>query len=137
MRLLIAGIVASAITVAFVTPVQLGCMASACPLPKTSALTITPQVPSCLQTTLSSCLHPTLELKNGCDDALYVPVDYGIFVEQVQPGTELEVRSKQNLTFEVKPEKATARSSQQEDYAIPIRLGKDTHTLTFSISADS
>ncbi|WP_394836255.1 hypothetical protein LVJ94_05015 [Pendulispora rubella] len=118
-------------------PVQLGCTSSACPFPKTSALTFTPQIPTCLQTKLSACARATVEMNNGCSDALYVPVDYGIFAEQVQPGTELEVRSLQNLVYEIRTEKAKSRTSSQEDYEIPFRIGKDTYTMTFSIYSDS
>ncbi|WP_394823232.1 hypothetical protein [Pendulispora albinea] len=134
---------ASATTIAVLaTPVLTGCPASACPMPKTSTLTITPNegspaVPACLSTKLTSCAHPTVELYNSCDVALYVPVDYGIFVEKVTPGTELEVRAKQNLVYEIKSEKATSRTSKQEDYTIPFRLGKDAYTMAFSAYADS
>jgi len=118
-------------------PVQLGCSSSACPFPKTSSLTFTPQVPTCLQTKLSSCARATVELNNTCADALYVPVDYGIFADSVQPGTELEVRSLQNLVYEIKTEKAKSSTSSQQDYEIPFRIGKDSYTMTFSIYSDS
>jgi len=138
MRRLCYGLAASTSLAVLVMPLlTTGCPGSACPLPKTSTLTISPQVPACLTSKLSSCARATIELDNGCDDALYVPVDYGIFADQVMPGSELEVRSKQNLIYEIKNEKATSRTSSQEDYSIPIRLGTSVYTMTFSIYADS
>ncbi|HWL87668.1 MAG TPA: hypothetical protein VNO21_17810, partial [Polyangiaceae bacterium] len=85
-RRLLCGIAVSATVTALSLPTLTGCPASACPLPKTSALTITPAPPSCLQSKLSSCAHATIELDNACSDALYVPVDDGIFVQDVIAG---------------------------------------------------
>jgi len=112
------------------------CPSSACPYPVTSDIKVDPQMP-CVQTVVNSCLHPTVEFHNQCEEALYVPTDLGLFTFDVTGEPELEVRSKQNVIYELRRDKATSTSATKEDYVIPFRVGTKPATLTFSVLSDT
>lgn len=111
-----------------------GCPASACPFPTTSALTIDPAEP-CLDTVLDSCVRPTIRIVNRCAEALYMPIDYGVFPADAQAGSEIEVLTNATITYEVREDKATAKTATRQDYEIPARLGSTKLTFRFNTSA--
>ena len=127
----IAVFVFAAAAVAAVTIGLTACPASACPYPLVSDVTSEPATP-CLQASVQSCLHPTLELRNQCPEALYVPTEYGLFTDDVREEPEIEIRSKQNVIYEIRKEKAVSTSRAKEDYAIPVRVGLTPLTISFS-----
>lgn len=107
------------------------CPESACPYPRSADVRVEPAMP-CLQVAVESCLHPTLELRNQCEEALYVPTEYGLFTDDVREEPEIEIRSKQNVIYEIRKEKAVSTSRAKEDYAIPVRVGLTPLTISFS-----
>ncbi len=108
-----------------------GCGSSTCPYPRSSAATIDPPQ-SCLDAKVSSCLHATLSVKNLCSQPLYLSTDYGVF-SNASPGQEVEVLPGSSITYEVREDKATSKTSDREDYAIPGRVGPQALTFTFFI----
>lgn len=105
-----------------------------CPFPGTTAVTITPST-SCLTATVESCINPTLVATNGCDRALYMPVQYGLFDSDVK-GADIEVLPQQTVHFVVRPEKAVAQTSSRKDFVIPARLTTQTVQFQFSTLAE-
>jgi hypothetical protein len=112
-----------------------GCPASACPFPNTSAVTIDPPQP-CLDTKLDSCIRPSLRIVNKCKDALYMPIDYGVFAADAMAGSEIEVLTNATITYEVREDKATKKTASREDYEIPARLGSEKITFRFDTTSN-
>lgn len=109
----------------------IGCGSSTCPFDKASPATIEP-AQSCLDANVTSCLHATLSVKNGCQEPLYISTDYGVF-SNVSPGQEVEVLPGSSITYEVREDKATAKTSDREDYKIPGRVGATAISFSFFI----
>lgn len=108
-----------------------GCGSSTCPFPKASPATIDP-AQSCLDAKVTSCLHATLTVKNLCTDPLYISTDYGTF-PNASPGQEVEILPGSTITYEVRQDKATAKTSDREDYVVPGRVGSTAITFAFFI----
>ncbi len=109
---------------------------SLCPFPNSTAVTSNPSTP-CVEASVTSCIDPTLVLKNGCDRPLYVPVEYGRFDgDASQLGADIEVLKGQTVHFVVRPEKATSQTAARKDFTIPARLTLDKLTLKFATLAE-
>lgn len=109
---------------------------SLCPFPNATAVTSNPSTP-CIEGRVTSCIDPTLVLKNGCDRPLYVPVEYGRFDgDASQLGADIEVLKGQTVHFVVRPEKATSQSAARKDFSIPARLTLDKLELKFATLAE-
>lgn len=109
---------------------------SLCPFPNTTPVTSNPPTP-CIEGKVTSCIDPTLVLKNGCDRPLYVPVEYGRFDgDASQLGADIEVLKGQTVHFVVRPEKATSQTAARKDFTVPARLTLDKLELKFATLAE-
>ncbi len=106
-----------------------------CPYPNPSAVTVTPATP-CLTASVEVCIDPTLVVKNGCADALYLDTAFGRFDGDASPGAALEILSGQTVHFAVRPDKATSSSAASKSFVVPGRVGTTAITFAFSIAAD-
>ncbi len=109
-----------------------GCQGS-CPYPGTSPIVITPAT-ACLQTSMTTCVAPTLRIVNNCTDSLYMPIAYGNFGSEAGPGADVEVVAGATINFDVRSDKATMTSKARTDYSVPARLGANPITFTFSVT---
>jgi hypothetical protein len=111
-----------------------GCSSSVCPFPTTSSVTIEPAEP-CLDVKLSSCVRPTLAIVNKCPEALYMPIDFGVFAADAMAGSEVEVLTNATIQYEVRDDKAVSKSATRKDFEIPARLGSTKLTFRFNTSS--
>lgn len=106
-----------------------------CPYPNASAVTVTPATP-CLTASVDTCIDPTLVVKNGCADALYLDATYGRFDGDASPGADLEILAGQTVHFALRAEKATSASDAEKRFSVPGRLGSSAVSFAFSITSD-
>jgi hypothetical protein len=111
-----------------------GCSSSVCPFPNTSSVALEPAEP-CLQATLASCVRPTLNIVNKCPEALYMPIDYGVFAADATAGSEVEVLTNATIQYEVRDDKAVTKTATRKDFEIPARLGSNKLTFRFNTSS--
>jgi hypothetical protein len=111
------------------------CSNSVCPFPNGSTVTIDPPQ-ACLETKVSSCVRPTLDIVNKCPEALYLPIDYGVFPADAMAGSEIEVLPNATIHYEARDDKATSTTASRKDFEIPGRLGSTKLTFRFNTSAE-
>ena len=110
------------------------CSNSVCPFPSTSAASIDPPQP-CLETKVDSCVRPTITVRNKCTAALYMPIDFGVFPADATAGSDVEVLPNATIQYEVRDDKATAKTATKKDYEIPARLGPTKLTFRFDTTS--
>ncbi|MEO6417909.1 MAG: hypothetical protein ABIP39_00780 [Polyangiaceae bacterium] len=120
------------VPVALVAVIAVGCQGS-CPYPGTSPIVVTPET-SCLQTSMTSCVAPTLRIVNNCPDALYMPIAYGNFGPDAGAGADVEVVPGATINFDVRSDKATSSTKARAEFSVPARLGANPITLTFFVT---
>ena len=114
-----------------------GCTSSAvCPFPGASSVAIEPARP-CLEATVSSCVRPTIDIVNKCPEALYLPIDFGVFPDDATVGSEVEVLTNATIRYEVRDDKAVTKTATRKEFEIPGRVGPAKLTLRFSTTSSS
>jgi hypothetical protein len=116
----------------FVALSELGCQGS-CPYPGTSPIVIDPPT-ACLQTSMTTCVAPTLRIVNSCSDSLYMPIAFGNFGSEAGAGADVEVVAGATINFDVRSDKATMTTKARADYSVPARLGANAITFTFFVT---
>ncbi len=108
------------------------CTKSTCPFTAASDVVIEPATP-CLEAHVETCLHAALIVRNNCPALLSLPVDYAVFPNDASADPTVDVAPRAGVHYEVRADRAVTRSSSEETYVIPAKLGGGDVVFRFSI----